>query len=162
MPETRIDTGFRHFSPLFKLNRSWWLTREIIEYAVHSLDLIDDSAHHGLEYLEWNLSCIGGHEIDGAHCTHGNGIIIGTLITHDSYASHIGQSGKILVRHPGWFLAVCFLVLFCCFFDFASVDPVGILYDADLLGSNFTDDSDSKSRAREWLAVYKVIRKAKL
>ena len=42
-----------HF--LLKLNRSRWLTGQIIHYPVHALDLIDDPVHDLLKYLKWYL-----------------------------------------------------------------------------------------------------------
>ena len=46
MPETRINTGFRHFNPLFKLNRSGRLTGNVIHYPVHMAHLVNNSAGH--------------------------------------------------------------------------------------------------------------------
>ncbi len=39
---------------------------------------------------------------------------------------------------------------------------VGILYDAYFFGGYFADDTDSKSRAREWLTEYEFFRNSKL
>ena len=96
MPETRINTGFRHFSPLFKLNRSWWFARQIVEYSVYASYLVDDSAHYRLEDVEWNVGCLGGHEVNGVDCAERNGIIVGTLIAHDSDGTHIGKGSEVL------------------------------------------------------------------
>ncbi len=67
MPEARINTGFRHFNLLFKLNRSRWLTGQIIEYSIHPTHLIDNPAHHRLQHLERDLRRLRGHEIHRIH-----------------------------------------------------------------------------------------------
>lgn len=84
-PETLIFQWFPGFLQLFKLNSSRWLTGQIIEYSIDSLYLIYNSAHHCLKYLKRYLGCFGCHEVHSADCTDCNGIIICSLITHDTY-----------------------------------------------------------------------------
>ena len=96
MPETRINTGFRHFCPLFKLNRSRWFARQVVEYSVYAPDLIYDSAHYRLEDVERNVGCLGGHEVNGVDGAECNGIIVGTLIAHDSDGTQIGKGREVL------------------------------------------------------------------
>ena len=123
-------TGFVAQRQLFKLNRSRWFAGEIIEYSIDSSDLIDDSAHNSLKNCEWNLSGLCGHEIDGIDCAQCHCIIIGSLITHNTNGTHVGEGCKVLVRHPGRIFSVFFLVVGGCFVDFFTVDVVCILYDA--------------------------------
>ena len=52
---------------LFKLNRSRWLTGQIIEYSIHPAHLIDNPAHHRLQHLERDLRRLRGHEIHRIH-----------------------------------------------------------------------------------------------
>ena len=69
-----------------------------------------------LQYCERNLCCFGGHEVDGIDCTQCNCVIIGSLITHNTNGTHVGQGCKILVRHPGWVsrhALLCRLQLLC-------------------------------------------------
>lgn len=40
--------------------------------------------------------------------------------------------------------------------DFLNVDLVGVLQNLDLVSSNFTEDSDSKTRAREGVSTDQV------
>ena len=109
MPEARINTGFRHFNPLFKLNRSRWFTRQIIEYSIHPTHLIDNSAHNRLKYCKRNLGRLGCHEINRIDCTQCNCVVVSSLITHNTNGTHVGKGCKVLVWHPGWVLAVLFL-----------------------------------------------------
>ena len=53
------------------------------------------------------------------------------------------------------------LVSFDSFVNFLAVDCISILNNADFFGIDFTDNSDSKSGTREWLAEYKTLRNAK-
>ena len=55
-----------------------------------------------------------------------------------------------------------FFIFFGSFLHFASVDPVGILYDTYFVRGYFSDDTDSKSWTWEWLTEYEIIWKAKL
>lgn len=47
-----------HENPLvlFELNRSGWFAREVVEYSVYSVDLVDDPCHAGLEHVPWNVA----------------------------------------------------------------------------------------------------------
>ena len=154
-------SGFQDLWLLFKLNRSRWLTRQIIEYTVYPAYLVDDSAHYCLQYCKWNLCTFGGHEIDGIYGAQCNCVVVGSLVAHNTNGTHVGQGCEILVRHPGWSFAVFFLVSSYCLVHFFPVDGIGILYDADFLSIDFTDDSDTKTRAREWLTEYQMLRNSK-
>ena len=152
MPETRINTGFRHFNPLFKLNRSGRLTGNIIHYPIHMAHLIDDPAGHLLQYFIRDLCALCGHEVDGLHGSQCDGVIIGSLITHNAYGSHIGQGCEVLVD----------LAVQTCVSDFLAVDGICILYDLDLLSGHFADDTDTQSGTGERLTEYQMLRNAKL
>lgn len=96
MPQTRINAGFAKHFCLFEFDRSRWFARQIVEYAVDASYLVDDSAHYRLEDVEWNVGCLGGHEVNGVDCAECNGIIVGTLIAHDSDGTHVGKGREIL------------------------------------------------------------------
>ena len=55
VPGKPINKGFSAYLQLFKLNRPWWFARQIIEYSIDSLYLIDDPAHYFLQYFERNI-----------------------------------------------------------------------------------------------------------
>ena len=47
------------------------------------------------------------------------------------------------------------------FVDFFTIDEICILYDAYFFFGHFSDNTDTKSRSREWLTEYKLLRKSK-
>lgn len=52
-PETRINAGFPSSIFLFEFNRSRWLTCQIIEHSIDSLNLIDNSVHNFIKDFVW-------------------------------------------------------------------------------------------------------------
>ena len=114
--------------------------------------LIDDPAGHLLQYFIRDLCALCGHEVDGLHGSQCDGVIIGSLIPHNAYGSHIGQGCEVLVD----------LAILTCVSDFLAVDGICILYDLDLLGGYFADDTDTQSGTGERLTEYQVLRDTKL
>ena len=55
-----------------------------------------------------------------------------------------------------------FLILSCSIVYLFTINEICILYNTNLLCSNFTDNTDSKSRSREWLTEYQSLRNSKL
>ena len=55
IPQTQYFQGLRDFFNSLHLHCSWWLTCQIVHYAVDTLYLIDDTTHHSLQYLKWYL-----------------------------------------------------------------------------------------------------------
>ena len=55
-----------------------------------------------------------------------------------------------------------FLVVGGCFVDFFTIDEICILYDAYFFFGHFSDNTDTKSRSREWLTEYQSFRNSKL
>ena len=152
MLQTRINAGFTKHFCLFKLNRSRWLTGQIIEYSIHPTHLIDNPAHYRLQHLERDLRRLRGHEIHRIHGAQCNCIIIGSLIPHDSDASHIGERRKILTDRT----------VQSGFRNLLAVDGISVLHNADFLCRHLADDADAESRSRERLAEYQILRNAKL
>ena len=52
---------------LFKLNCCRWFPRAIIQYSVHMLHFINNSACHFSKYFPRDLGCFGSHEVDGVY-----------------------------------------------------------------------------------------------
>ena len=98
-PQSLYLWAFSQFSPLLKLDRSRWLTRQIIEYSVDSFHLIYNSVHDFIQYFVWNFCCLGCHEIDCLYSSEGYCIIICSEISHNSYTSHICKCCKVLVQY---------------------------------------------------------------
>src|SRR5699024_8699399 len=101
-------------------------------------------------FVRSNLCAFGCHEIDGLYSTERYGVVVGTLVAHDTDGAHVGEGCKVLID----------LFVKAGFGDLLAVDGVSILHDADFLGGDFADDADAKARAREWLAEYQVFRDA--
>ena len=139
-------TGFVAQRQLFKLDRSRWLTRQIIEYSVDSFHLVYNSVHDFIQYFVWNFCCLGCHEIDCLYSSEGYCIIICSEISHNSYTSHICKCCKVLVN-------ITIKSSFCNLF---SVDCISVLNNSYFLSCYFSDNSDSKSRSWEWLTKYQV------
>ena len=55
-----------------------------------------------------------------------------------------------------------FLILSCSIVYLFTINEICILYDTYFLCGNFTDNTDSKSRSREWLTEYQSLRNSKL
>ena len=54
---------------LFELNRSRRFRSQIVKYSVNSLNLINDSAHHLIQYIIRNFSSLSCHEIYSCYCS---------------------------------------------------------------------------------------------
>ena len=54
-PQNLYLWAFSQFSPLLKLNRTRWLTRQIIEYAVYTFYFIYNTVHYPVQHLIRNL-----------------------------------------------------------------------------------------------------------
>ena len=115
-PRNAVNSAFLGSCTLFKLNRSRRFTRQIIHYTVYALYFIYDSCHNLLQYLEWNLGAVGGHEVAGVDCTECDCVIVGTLVTHNTDTTHVGQRCEILSKVLGK----------SCLGNFLAVDVIGI------------------------------------
>ena len=150
--EPLINKGFAAHRILLKLYRSRWFTRQIIEYTIYTLHLINNPAHYLIQNLIRNLCSFCRHKVNRLYGTKCNSIIISSLITHNTNRTHIGQCCKVLVD-------ILIQPSFCNLF---SVNCICILNDTNLLFGNFTDDTDTKSRSRKRLTEYQSLRNSKL
>ena len=127
---------------------------QIIEYSVDSLDFIDNSAQLPCLSTSQGISAASAvMKSTGIYRAECNGIIVGSLVTHNTNGTHIGQRCKVLVRVP---------VSMPALRDLLTVDCICILHDPNFLRRYFADDTDTKTRAREWLTEYQVLRNTKL
>ena len=92
-----------------------------------------------MEYLEWDFGALGSHEVGCVHGAESYGVVIGTFVTHNTDAAHVGKGCEVLAE-----------AFDAGFGDLVAVDVVGVLNDADFFCRYFADDTDSKARAREW------------
>lgn len=68
-PQSLYLWAFSQFSPLLKLNRSRRFRSQIVKYSVNSLNLINNSAHHLIQYIIRNFSSLSCHEIYSCYCS---------------------------------------------------------------------------------------------
>ena len=118
MPKTRINTGFRHFSPLLKLDGCRWFSCAIIHNAIDVFYFIYNSARCFSDDIPRNFCAFGCHEIGSGYGTEGDSIIIRSFISHDSNGTHVGQGCEVLADFVGD----------SGFVDFFAPDRVGVLY----------------------------------
>ena len=102
-----------------------------------------------MKYLEWDFGALGGHEVSCVYGAESYGVIVGTFVTHNTDAAHVGKGCEVLAE-----------AFDAGFGDLVAVDVVGVLNDADFFCRYFADDTDSKARTREWLAAYQIFRDA--
>ncbi len=91
-------------------------------------------------------------KVNRLHCSKCNSIIVcSEIVTHNTYASHIGEGCEVLVGIQ----FSCRSFLYCCgLVNLFTVDEICILYDTNFLSGYFADNTDSKSRSWEWLTEY--------
>ena len=65
--EKNVKRQCEKICELFKLNRSRRLTCKIIEYAVYTLNFINNTVHHLIKYCIRNLSRLRSHEVKGVN-----------------------------------------------------------------------------------------------
>ena len=68
-PQSLYLWAFPQFSPLLKLNRSRRFRSQIVKYSVNSLNLINNSTHHLIQYIIRNFSSLSCHEIYSCYCS---------------------------------------------------------------------------------------------
>ena len=68
-PQSLYLWAFSQFSPLLKLNRSRRFRSQIVKYSVNSLNLINNPAHHLIQYIIRYLSSLSCHEIYSCYCS---------------------------------------------------------------------------------------------
>ena len=152
MLAARINKGFFKSISSLKLDRCRWFSGAIVHDAVDVFDFVYDSTGCSSDDIPRDFGAFGCHEIGGGDGAEGDGIIIRSFISHDSNGTHVGQGCEVLADFVGD----------SGFVDFFAPDRVGVLYHFDFLGGYFADDTDAKSRAREWLTEYEVFRDAEL
>ena len=133
---------------LFEFNRGRRLARAVVEDSVDALDLVDDTGRNTSDQAPRKLGKLCRHEVGRGDGADDAGIIVGSLITHAANGTHVGESGKVLVR----------ISVETCLRHLLTEDRIGILNKAYLLGSHFADDTDRQTRTRERLTENKILR----
>ena len=79
---------------LFKFYRSRRFAGQIVEYSVYAFHFVDDPAHDFLQHFKWNLCAFGCHEIDGLYSAERYGVVVGTLVAHDTDERMLVRAAK--------------------------------------------------------------------
>ena len=96
MPEARINASFRHFNPLFKLNRPRWLPGAVVHDAVDVVDFVDDTGGDAVDQIPRQVRRLGGHEVAGRHSAERNRVVIGSEVAHNADGAHVGECREVL------------------------------------------------------------------
>ena len=148
--EKPLFTGFFTGVKSFPLNSCRGLGGDVIDDAVDVLDLVY-YPHRAAFQNVIRYSCkIGGHKVCCCNRSKSKGIIIRSSVTHYSDRPHRSEHRKVLAYLPVK-SALCKLV---------PEYPVGVLEYLKTLVCDLSDYSYGKSRSRERLAPYKLIRKS--
>lgn len=145
--EPLINKGFAAHRILLKLNSCRRFSCTIVHNSVNTFYFINNTICNLCKYFPWELCSFCCHEVTCVDRTKCNSIIVGSEVTHDTDRTHIGQCCKVLSK----------TFVNACLGNFFAVDVICFLYDLNFLFGNFADDTDTKTRAREWLTVYKVL-----
>ena len=126
----------------------WECSRLEMDGNVYDEFFVDDSGRDSSDQAPWELGKLGCHEVGRGDRTDDAGIIIRSFIAHAADGAHVGEGCEVLVRISVE-TGLCHLL---------AEDRIGILYETNLLGSDFTNDTDRKTRTRERLTENKVLR----
>ena len=99
-----------------------------------------------MENLPRNFCAFSCHEVTGHNGTKCYSVVVGSEIAHYAYGTHISEGCEILAQ----------VLIYPCFGNFLTVNSISFLYNLYLLCSNLTDNADTETRTREWLAVYQI------
>ena len=113
----------------------------VIEHSVDTLYFVDNAVCNLRENFPRKLCAVGSHEVGGIDGTEDYGVIVCTLISHDSDRTHICKSCEVLSK----------TLVAACLCDFFTIDVIRILYYSDFICCDITNNSYSKSWFRERL-----------
>mgnify|MGYP007069933355 CR=1 FL=1 len=148
MLAVRINKGSFVSLELFQLDGSRGLGGDVVEDAVDAGDFVDDAGHAALENGPGEFGRLGGHEVAGQDGAEDDGHAVGPVVALDADGAHVGQGGKILAQRD---IHACFVKLFAEY-------GVCLLDNLHFVGSDFSYDTDSQTRAGKRLAVDDVLR----
>ena len=83
----RVPRGYL----LFKLDRCRWFSGAIVHDAVDVFDFVYDSTGCSSDDIPRDFGAFGGHEIGGGDGAEGDGVIVGSFISHDLSIIHISE-----------------------------------------------------------------------
>ena len=134
----------------FPLDGGDGLRREVVEDAVHALDLGEDAVGDLVQQSIGDLFDGGRGGVDRVHRAQNHGPVKGALAVLDAGALEIGNDGEVL---PDLALKAVVRELF-------AEDRVGFSQRLETVAGDRAEAADAESRARERLAIYHVVGQA--
>ena len=128
---------------LFPLDGGGRFAGDVVAYAVHAFDLVDDAGRDAGEDFLRHADPIGCHAVMAAHDAQGDGVVIGSFVSHDAHRADGQKNGEGL---PNFIIPLGGS-------HFLDHDGIGLAHDAQALGVDSSDNANGESRTREWLAV---------
>ena len=151
-PKSLDITGFFGFFRLFPLNSCRWFRGDVVADAVDMVNLVDDADGNLVENLVRDSCPVSGHEVGGCNAAECEGIIVGSEVAHNAYGAHVCQNCEVLVNR----------LVQTSFSDLVAEDEVSFAQNIQFFLGDVADNTDSKTRTREWLTVYQIIRQTEL
>ena len=127
---------------LLPFDGSRGLGRDVVDHAVHAVDLVDDTVGDAREERIGEADPVGGHAVAALDRADGDGVLVGAFVAHDADGAHGEEDGESL---PDLVVEVGLLHL-------VDDDLVGAAQDGELAGRDFADAADGESGAGEGLA----------
>ena len=81
---------------LFPLYRCWWFAGDVVDDAVDVVNFVDDADRNLLEDFPWEFGKVSCHAIDRSDSADGNGVVIGTAVSHNADGADTCVDGKVL------------------------------------------------------------------
>src|SRR5262249_47539617 len=85
---------------LLPFDRAGWLGRDVVDDAVHALDLVDDAGRDAGEHLVGKAGPIGGHRVLAHHRAERHDLGVGAKVAHYADCPHRHQDGECLPHGP--------------------------------------------------------------
>jgi len=127
----------------FPLDGGGWFAGDVVADAVHTLDFVDDAGGDAGEDFLRHADPIGCHAVMTANDAQGDGVVVGSLVAHDTHGAHWQENGEGL---PDFVIPLEGS-------HFLDHDGIRLAHDAQALGSDGSYDADCETRTWEWLAV---------
>src|SRR5580698_10832296 len=79
---------------LLPFDGAGWFGADVINNASHATNFVHDASGHAFQNFTGEAHPVGGHGIVGFDNPNGYSKAVGTVVTHDAYASNGEQNGK--------------------------------------------------------------------
>ena len=73
---------------LFPLDGGRWLGGDVVDYAVHAANLVDDLVADLRQEFVGEVYPVGGHAVGGDDGAQGHAVLVRALVAHHAYTLH--------------------------------------------------------------------------